>query len=126
MMEFFLELSLFFLKSFTIVAAIVAVVLAIVSASRGSESTHGLTIEKLNEKYQSMADKLSQAVMSKAEWSDYQKAQKKQRKEESKQSGEERGKRVFVLNFHGDMRASHVDSLREEVTAVVSIGTSED
>jgi serine protease SohB len=126
MMEFVLEFCLFFLKSVTIVAAIIAVVVAIVSASRGSESAHGLSIEKLNEKYQSMADKLSQAVLSKAEWGDYQKAQKKQRKAESKQSGEERGKRVFVLNFVGDMRASHVDSLREEVSAVVSIATPDD
>jgi serine protease SohB len=125
-MEFFLEFCLFFLKSLTIVVAIIAVVMAIVSASRGAESSHGLNIEKLNEKYQSMADKLSQAVMSKTEWRDYEKAQKKQRKEESKQSGEERGKRVFVLDFQGDMRASHVDSLREEVSAVVSIAKPED
>ena len=126
MMEFFLEFCLFFLKSLTIVVAIIAVVMAIVSASRGADSSHGLTIEKLNEKYQSMADKLSQAVMSKTEWNAYEKTQKKQRKEEAKQSDEERGKRIFVLNFVGDMRASHVDSLREEVSAVMSIATQAD
>lgn len=125
-MEFFLDFALFFLKAFTIVAAVVAIILAIVMASRGSDSSHGLSVEKLNEKYRSMADKLSQAVLSKSEWSDYEKAEKKKRKEEAKQSSEELGKRVFVLNFKGDMRATHVDSLREEVSAVLSVATQDD
>jgi serine protease SohB len=126
MMEFFLDFGLFFLKALTIVVAIVAVILAIVSASRSGDTSHGLKIEKLNEKYQAMADNLSQAILSKSEWKGYEKAQKKQRKEEAKQSDEQRAKRVFVLNFKGDMRASHVDSLREEVTAIVSVATSDD
>jgi len=126
MMEFLLDFCLFFLKALTIVVAIVAVILVIVSASRGTESAHGLTIEKLNEKYQKMADTLRQAAFSKTEWRDYEKAQKKQRKKDSKKSGDDRGKRVYVLHFLGDMRASHVDSLREEVSAVVAVGTQDD
>jgi serine protease SohB len=125
-MEFILEFALFFLKALTIVLAIVAVIIAIVSASRGDESAHGLNVEKLNEKYQSMADKLNQAVMSKSEWKDYGKQQKKQRKEEAKQTEAERGKRIYVLDFEGDLRASHVDSLREEVSAVVAVADQND
>ena len=125
-MEFLLDFALFFLKSLTIVVAIVAVVLAIIMASRSGDSSHGLSVEKLNEKYRAMADTLSQAVLSKSEWHDYQKARKKTLKQEAKLSSEERGKRVFVLQFKGDMRASHVDSLREEVSAVLSVANSDD
>lgn len=125
-MEFFLDFGLFFLKALTIVVAIIAVIMAIASASRSGDTSHGLKIEKLNEKYQTMADKLSQAILSKSELKDYEKAQKKQRKEEAKQFDDKRAKRVFVLNFKGDLRASHVDSLREEVSAVVSVATSDD
>jgi serine protease SohB len=125
-MEFLLDFGLFFLKALTIVAAIGAVVVIIFTASRGGDSTHGLSIEKLNDKYRSMADKLSQAVLNKSEWKEYDKEQKKLRKEEEKQSDDERGKRVFVIEFHGDMRASHVDSLREEVSAVLSVANERD
>jgi len=125
-MEFLLDFALFFLKSLTIVVAIVAVVIAILSASRSADSSHGLTVEKLNEKYQAMADKLSQMVLSKAEWKEYEKQQKKRQKEDAKQSDLARGKRVYVVNFQGDMRASHVDSLREEVSAILSVAGSDD
>ncbi|MDP6437414.1 MAG: protease SohB, partial [Gammaproteobacteria bacterium] len=39
---------------------------------------------------------------------------------------DESRKRVFVLKFKGDMRASEVDSLREEVTAVTEVATNDD
>jgi serine protease SohB len=125
-MEFLLDFALFFLKALTIVAAIIAVIVAIFSASRGSGVADGLNIEKMNEKYQAMADGLSHAVLPKSEWKEYEKAQKKKAKELAKRSSEERGKRVYVLNFVGDMRASHVDALREEVSAILSVGSEQD
>ncbi|MGI9291523.1 MAG: protease SohB [Gammaproteobacteria bacterium] len=125
-MEFFLEFGLFFLKALTIVVAIVAVIIAIFSASRSGESSHGLSIEKLNDKYQGMADKLSQAMLSKTELKEYQKEQKKKHKELEKEREENPPRRVFVLDFKGDIRASHVDNLREEVSAVVSVSTEKD
>lgn len=35
-------------------------------------------------------------------------------------------KRVFVLDFHGDIKASACDNLREEISAVLSLATSAD
>jgi len=125
-MEFVLDFALFFLKALTVVVAIVAVILAIVSASRSGENSHGLSIEKLNDKYQSMADKLSQAMLSKSELKEYGKAQKKKQKELDKEFEQNPPRRVFVLNFRGDIRASQVDNLREEVSAVVAVGTDKD
>jgi serine protease SohB len=125
MIDFVLEFAMFFLKALTIVLAVAAIVLAIVSASKGEGSQHGLQIKKLNDKYREMADKLRQSVMSKDEWKDYAKEQKKARKKEEKE-GHESDKRVYVLNFHGDIRATAVDALREEVTAIVAVAKPED
>ena len=125
MIDFFLDFALFFLKSLTIVLAVVAVVLTIISASKGEGSQHGLKIEKLNDKYREMADKLRNSILSKKEWGEHEKAQKKALKKAEK-AGHENDKRIYVLNFKGDMRASAVESLREEVTALISVATPED
>jgi len=125
MIDFILNFSLFFLKALTIVVAVIAVVLTIVSASKGEGSQHGLKIEKLNDKYREMADKLRQSILSKKEWGEYEKAQKKALKKEEKE-GHKNDKRVYVLDFKGDIRASAVESLREEVTALVSVATPDD
>jgi serine protease SohB len=125
MIDFFLDFALFFLKSLTIVAAIIAVVLSIISASKGEGSQHGLKIEKLNDKYREMADRVRNSIMSKKEWGEYEKAQKKELKKIEKE-GHANDKRVYVLDFKGDMRASAVESLREEVTVLVAVATPED
>lgn len=125
MTEFLFDFGLFFLKSLTVVAAVLAIVLTIITASRGEGAQHGLKVEKLNDKYRELADKLRQSVMSKSEWRDYSKARKKADKQAEK-AGTEGDKRIYVLNFKGDMRASAVDALREEVTAVITVATPED
>jgi len=125
MTEFLFDFALFFLKALTIVAAIVAVIVAIVSASRGDSAQHGLKIEKLNDKYREMADNIRQAIMSKSEWGDYAKAEKKALKKEAKEKSDA-GQRIYVLNFKGDMRASAVESLREEISAIVAVATPAD
>jgi len=125
MIDFFLNFGLFFLKALTIAAAFIAVVLTIISASRGEGTQHGLKIEKLNDKYREMADTLRQSIMSKKEWGEYAKVEKKALKKAEK-AGHENDKRVYVLDFKGDMRASAVESLREEVTALVAVATPAD
>ena len=46
--------------------------------------------------------------------------------EETKDTAPPRKRRVFVLDFKGDLAASEVRSLREEVSAVLSLAVSED
>jgi serine protease SohB len=68
---------------------------------------------------------LSSAVLPRAE----AKAQHKARKQAAKQrrTGHRPARpRVFVLDFHGDIRASRVAGLREEVTAILTLATGED
>ena len=121
-MEFLAEYGLFLLKVATIVVAIVIVI--IVASAAGRKGTQeGLEIDNLNKKYRTLAHALRKAVMKKSEQKQEEKDEKKRLKEEEKTDGRPR---TFVINFKGDLRASAVPSLREEVSAVLDVATPDD
>jgi len=127
-MEFLLDYGLFLLKAITVVFAVGAIVVLIASASRKDHGDQGLSIEKLNDKYRAMRDVLRVAVLSKHEWKQVAKEEKKDLKQAEKNApeGDEARKRVFVLKFHGDIRASATDSLREEISSIVAVARKTD
>lgn len=125
-MEFLFEYGLFFLKALTVVVAIGAIIVLAVSASKGEGKGGGLKVEKLNDKYREMANTLRKKVLSKSEWREAEKQQKKALKKAEKAAADERKKRYYVLNFKGDIRATGVESLREEVSAIVSVADKQD
>ncbi|MEE8164557.1 MAG: protease SohB [Myxococcota bacterium] len=124
MIEFFAEYGLFLLKTITIVGAVVVVIGTAVSAGRKASHQEGLEVESLNKKYQTLARALKRAVMNKADWKKEAKAEKKRNKAEAK--SDEVRRRGFVIDFKGDLMASAVPSLREEVSAVLEVATSDD
>jgi len=128
MAEFLFQYGLFLAKAITFVIAVGAVTLIVVGLSRKGGSPGGLTVEKLNERYRELSGTLRRAVLSKAEW---KKAAKKEEKglkarEKAAAKEQEHRKRVFVLDFKGDIRATAVSSLREEINAVVAVATPKD
>lgn len=132
-MEFLSQYGLFLAKSITIVVAILFVVAGLVSiSSRQKREQEGhIEIEPLNEKYENMAASIQAQVLSPEEHKALIKAEKKKEKQEkkakkSKDVEEERKKRVYVLDFDGDIKASEVDNLREEVTAVLTMAEKQD
>ena len=124
MTEFFAEYGLFLLKAVTIVAAIIVVIGTVAAAGRKASHREGLEIESLNKKYQQLAAVLKQAVMKKADWKVEAKAEKAREKADAK--SEEKRTRTFVIDFKGDLKASAVPSLREEVSAVLEVATGDD
>lgn len=124
MTAFFAEYGLFLLKTVTIVVALVVLIGAIVSAGKKSTTHEGLEIEHLNKKYQTLASALKQAVMKKSDWKKEAKAEKARDKQVAK--SEKSRPLVFVINFKGDLKASAVPSLREEVSAVLEVATAGD
>jgi len=128
MAEFFIEYGLFLAKAVTVVIAVGAVALLIVGLSHRAPASAGLEIDKLNDKLKAASDDVWRAMLNKAAWKKHEKAQKKERKQEKKSATEDSDhrKRVFVLDFKGDIRASGVADLREEITAVVSAATTSD
>jgi len=127
--EFFFDYGLFLAKTLTIVVAIVVIiVLAVAMASRKQgEGKDTLEIKKLNKKYEDMAMALNANMLEKDELKKLQKQEKEKEKgkKKGKQEAEKR-KRIYVLDFHGDIRASAVASLREEITAVLTVAREQD
>jgi len=124
MIEFFAEYGLFLLKTVTIVAAIVVVIVTAAAAGKKASHHEGLEVENLNKKYLEVASALKQAVMSKADWKKEAKAEKERDKAAAK--SDESKARAFVIDFKGDLKASAVPSLREEVSAILEIASLED
>ncbi|MBU1331997.1 MAG: protease SohB [Gammaproteobacteria bacterium] len=124
-MEFFLEYAGFLAKTVTVVVAIVVVLAAIAAArSRGRRGSGQLQVNKLNDFYKHLRQRLESAVLDKAQLKASQKAEAKQAKA-AKKAGEQRP-RVFVLDFEGDIRASATESLRHEISALLSMATPKD
>ncbi|MEE4163816.1 MAG: protease SohB [Woeseiaceae bacterium] len=123
MLELLADYGLFLLKVATIVAAIIVVIgVATEAGKRANADT--LEVEKLNDKYRELANSLKAAVLGKSESKALRKEEKARRKAESK--SDERRPRSFVLDFKGDLKASHVASLREEVTAILDVAEDND
>jgi serine protease SohB len=123
MTEFFAEYGLFLLKAVTIVIAIIVVIG--VAAATGRKSGHeGLEVESINKKYKTLASSLRKAVMQKGEQKKEAKEEKKRDKAEAKEASSR--PRSFVIDFTGDLKASAVPSLREEVSAILDVATEDD
>lgn len=123
MIEFLADYGLFLMKVVTIVVAIV-VIIGVASAAGRRASHEGLEVESLNKKYRALAQTLRSAVLNKG-------ALKKEAKEEKRRQKEERKSdtlrsRSFVIDFKGDLKASAVQSLREEVSALLEVATTDD
>lgn len=136
-MEFLAEYGLFLAKVVTFLVALVVVIGLIVnSKQRGHDKGH-IEVTKLNELYENYTDTLKQAVLDSAALKLEHKLQKKRDKAEAKArklAGKNKDKdetptgkkRIFVLDFNGDIKASACDNLREEITAVLGLATDSD
>jgi len=127
MTGFFLEYGLFLAKALTVVAAVAASVALTVGLSRREGSSGGLTVEKLNDKYRNLSLQLRHGLLTRSERRKALKEEKQQRKSEEKSRRADAGRRrVFVLDFKGDIRATAVTALREEISAVLGVATVTD
>lgn len=123
-MEFLANYGLFLLKVATVVVGIVVVIAAAATAGRKAGSHEGLEVENLNKKYRSLAAVLRHAVMNKSDWKAEQKAQKQRDKAETRAA--QNRPRTYVIDFKGDLKASAVASLREEISAILDVATADD
>ena len=129
MLAFLFEYGLFLAKAVTVVAAILAVIgisVRLIRRSTPEAFRPGIKVKKLNTKYEGMERELKSHLLSDEEWKQLVKDEKKQEKEKKKKKkndAEETKKRIFVLDFEGDISASAVDSLREEITAIATVAS---
>lgn len=124
-LHFLSEYGLFLAKTITWVLAIIIVFAVIIGiASKGKAPKEKLKIKKLNKRYEDYKKSLSEEILTKAQLKKINKEEKAKLKNLKKQ--ESTRKRIFVLNFDGDIKASATSSLREEITAILTIANSED
>ncbi len=123
-MQFIAEYGLFFAKVLTLVVAIlitIASILAIIIKNKGNKDRPQFEVKKLNDKYTEMKEILQSEILSKEEL----KAIKKEAKSAKKEKDTEK-RRIFVLEFDGDIKATGVTTLREEITAILNVATPSD
>lgn len=134
-MELLSEYGLFLAKIVTVVLAIAAIAAIIVNVAQRNKRQRGeLRVNNLSEQYKEMKEELVTALVDSHQQKQWHKAQKKKHKQEAKAAKAKAAKakaklgevatdskpRVWVLDFKGSMDAHEVNSLREEITAVLA------
>ncbi|MFT6051236.1 MAG: serine protease SohB [Halioglobus sp.] len=131
-MEFLLEYGLFLAQAVTLVAAILIVAVGLLSLTvkHKPEQDGQIEIHHVNEKYKHIGETIQFAVSDEATRKADSKAKKKADKEKAKAekkaaknpaetAPDDARKRLYVLEFDGDVHASDTDNLREEISAVL-------
>lgn len=113
------EYLLFLAKALTLLLAVAALLGAVAAFARKSRVREEgrLEVRDFNARVEELGDTLDLALASPKARKSIKRALRRSRKEE-KPSDDSR-RRIFVLDFHGDLRASAVDRLREEITAAL-------
>ncbi len=127
MFDALIQLSFFTAKALIVIIMILILLAGIIALlSRGKEKKQGkITIKNLKDCYSDVKETLLEVTMSKKAFKKFQKEEKALLKKADKTDEEEKSN-VFVINFNGDMKASQVTALREEVTAILGIAKSSD
>jgi serine protease SohB len=124
--EFLADYASFLAKTVTLVIAIVVVLVAIASMrGKGRRRSAGqLQVTKLNDFYKGLRERLEQSLLDKERVKALRKAQVKALKKEKKLA--EPKPRVYVMDFDGDIKASATESMRHEITALLTLATDKD
>jgi serine protease SohB len=123
MIDYLMQYGLFLAQVATLVAGIGVVIALIAGVARREREEDRLEIKDLNQRFRSMELTLKQRILPKKAFKAEVKAAKKRKSEREKA---EREGRLFVINFRGDIRASAVASLREEVSAILTLAEKGD
>ena len=147
MLDFLYEYGLFLAKVVTFCVAAIVVIGFLVMAGQNrrqlSKAGH-IEVRNLNEEFEDMTDTLDHAMMDKFQFKQLRKSQEKADKLQTKQDKADAKKqakqikaegssvtsedevpaakkRTFVLDFDGDVKASAVEFLRHEISAIISV-----
>ena len=124
-MDFLLEYAGFLARAVTVLIVIVVVLSVATSLrSRGRTKAGELHVSSLNEFYTDLKENIEYNVLDKAQLKAIKKANKAKLQHDKKAAIEK--KRVYVLNFDGDMQASAADNLRHEITALLGVAKPTD
>ena len=121
-MEILTDYLIFLLKVFTIAIAITVPLLLIIGSSKGKNQPKGkLSITNLSEKFEAMGNAVKSSLMNPKELKKFKKdlSKDKKKKDKDKDKDAEEKDPAFVLNFKGDIQASEVEKLKQEINAIL-------
>jgi serine protease SohB len=128
-MDLLNEYVLFLAKGLTLLVLVLGAlggVLAMLSRTRHADN-EVVQVRNLNQQYERMRNNMQMVVRTgKPMRGLWKRLHKKRQHKPEKSADELQSRRVFVINFHGDIMASAVASLREEVTAILSVAEPRD
>lgn len=113
-MSFLAQYGMFALKSVTLVITVLLLLAGIV-AILGKKPKPGLAIDSLNKDYDEIKQRMSREV----------KGKKSKNSTWGKKALQGRPS-LFVIHFNGDIKASQVSQLRDEITAVLAVADEQD
>jgi serine protease SohB len=108
-------------KGFVVFATAAAIVILLASFRRRRFGGPRLVVSRLNDRYEALANSLRSAILRRKAFRSFLKNRLKLRAADSGQKPN-----VFVLDFKGDLLATGVRALREEITAIVEVAGIDD
>ncbi|WP_299262675.1 protease SohB [uncultured Psychrosphaera sp.] len=124
-MEYLYQYGLFVAQAITVVIVFAAIIGLIVgAAAKGKSSNKGeLYVDNISEEIEDTIVDLKRSLLNKDDLKAFDKNLKKEVKKDSKNKDKEDEKRpnMFVVSFDGGVYANEVESLREEISAIISI-----
>ena len=102
--------GLFLMKTLTVLISILLIISFIVN-SKKSDQSGSIEIKNVNKELNSIEENIKKNILTKSDFKKFIKARKK--------SNKKLEKRLFVIDFKGNIRASEIVSLRREVSGVI-------
>lgn len=110
-MEFLSQYGLFLVKTITVVIALLVIFAGFFSMSRKPKKAK-LEILSLNEHYEQINNLMTTEVLG-------------EKIKKTKKSKEKKSK-LYLIDFKGDIKASQVEQLRDEITSILTVAKPED
>ncbi|MBK1650020.1 protease SohB [Rhabdochromatium marinum] len=130
LIEALIEYGLFAAKAITLILALGLLLIILIRArpgAGGSDDDGHLEITDLGERYRDLALGLKQATLPPKVYKKLLKEERKAEKERAKATEQDsERRRIFVIDFHGDLMASEVGGLRELISALLLVVREDD
>ncbi len=133
MFEALIDYLLFAAKLITVLVGIGMLLLVLLRARRSGHRARSvaadddgtaLELVDLGERYRTMADTIRHATLSQRAYRRFVKDERKAERAREKSDAVRR--RIFVIDFSGDLMATEVDALRETVSALLMVARDDD
>lgn len=122
MAEFLADYGLFLVQVLTVAIVIVVLFAALASTARRGAQAEGLTVRHLNRSLEETRQRIRRTMSGRSAWRTDRRAWRRKQRA-ARDAGRNR---IFVLDFRGDLRATATASLREEISAVLSVAEEGD